>query len=247
MSTETVIKFENVSKQFSKLSHKTFKEFLPALIRGEKTSENFTALNDISFEIKKGETVGIIGPNGSGKSTILKLIAGVMWPTSGTVHVKGKISPLIELGAGMHPELTGTENIYLNGAILGLSQKEIKEKYKSIVDFAELWEFIDQPVKHYSSGMYIRLAFAVAIHVHPEILIIDEILAVGDQSFQKKCFARMEEFKKSKDITIIFVSHGLAQVENFCTRAIYLNNHQIQYNGNTKIANQKYLADLENK
>jgi len=247
MQNETVIKFENVNKQFSKLSHKTFKEFLPALVRGEKTSESFTALNDISFEIKKGETVGIIGPNGSGKSTILKLIAGVMWPTSGKVKVIGKISPLIELGAGMHPELTGTENIYLNGAILGLTQKEIKEKYKSIVDFAELWEFIDQPVKHYSSGMYIRLAFAVAIHVHPEILIIDEILAVGDQSFQKKCFAKMEEFKKSKDITIIFVSHGLAQVENFCTRAIYLNNHQVQYDGNTKIANQKYLADLENK
>lgn len=247
MSNETVIKFKNVSKQFSKLSHKTFKEFLPALIRGEKTSESFTALNDISFEIKKGETVGIIGPNGSGKSTILKLIAGVMWPTSGTIEVKGKISPLIELGAGMHPELTGKENIYLNGAILGLSQKEIKEKYKSIVDFAEIWEFIEQPVKHYSSGMYIRLAFAIAIHVKPEILIIDEILAVGDANFQKKCFAKMEEFKKTKDITIIFVSHSLGQVEKFCTRAIYINDHKIQYDGNTTEANQKYLANMENK
>ncbi len=247
MSNETVIKFENVSKHFSKLSHKTFKEFLPALIKGEKTSENFTALNDITFEIKKGETVGIIGPNGSGKSTILKLIAGVMWPTSGKVEVKGKISPLIELGAGMHPELTGTENIYLNGAILGLSQKEIKDKYKSIVDFAEIWEFIDQPVKHYSSGMYIRLAFAVAIHVHPEILIIDEILSVGDASFQEKCFQKMKEFQQSKDTTIIFVSHALGQVENFCTRAIYLNNHQIQYDGDTKEANKRYLTDIENK
>jgi ABC-type polysaccharide/polyol phosphate transport system ATPase subunit len=247
MPNETVIKFENVSKQFSKLSHKTFKEFLPALIRGEKTSESFMALNNISFEIKKGETIGIIGPNGSGKSTILKLIAGVMWPTSGTVHVKGKISPLIELGAGMHPELTGSENIYLNGAILGLSQKEIKEKYKSIVDFAEIWEFIDQPVKHYSSGMFMRLAFAVAIHVNPEILIVDEILSVGDAAFQEKCFKKMEEFKKSKEITIIFVSHSLGQVEKFCTRAIYLNNHQIQYDGNTKIANKKYLADQEIK
>lgn len=244
---QTVIEFKNVTKQFSKLSHKTFKEFLPALIRGEKTSESFTALNDINFEIKKGETVGIIGPNGSGKSTILKLIAGVMWPTKGTIHVKGKISPLIELGAGMHPELTGSENIYLNGSILGLSQKEIKECYKSIVDFAELWEFIDQPIKHYSSGMYIRLAFAVAIHVHPEILIIDEILAVGDQDFQKKCFTKMEEFKKSKDITIIFVSHGLNQVESFCTRAIYINHHKIQYDGVVTIATKKYLTDLENK
>lgn len=247
MSNETVIKFENVSKQFSKLSHKTFKEFLPALIRGEKTSESFTALDNISFEVKRGETLGIIGPNGSGKSTILKLIAGVMWPTSGNVDVKGKISPLIELGAGMHPELTGTENIYLNGAILGLSQKEIKEKYKSIVDFAEIWEFIDQPVKHYSSGMYIRLAFAVAVHVHPEILIIDEILAVGDANFQKKCFDKMKQFQQSKDITIIFVSHGLGQVESFCDRAIYLNHHQIQYDGKPKEATKKYLADSEKK
>ena len=247
MPNETVIKFENVTKQFSKLNHKTFKEFLPALIRGEKTSESFTALNDISFEIKKGETVGIIGPNGSGKSTILKLIAGVMWPTSGTVEVKGKISPLIELGAGMHPELTGSENIYLNGSILGLKRKQIDQYYKSIVDFAEIWEFIDQPIKHYSSGMYMRLAFAIAIHVHPEILIVDEILSVGDAPFQEKCFARMEEFKKSKDITIIFVSHSLGQVEKFCTRAIYINSHKIQYDGPTTEANKKYLADIKNK
>jgi len=135
---DTVIKFNHVTKQFSKLSQKTFKEFIPALFRGEKTTDKFTALQDISFEIKKGETVGIIGPNGSGKSTILKLIAGVMWPTSGTVEVKGKISPLIELGAGFHPELTGKENIYLNGSILGLKRKEIDNYYKSIVDFAEL-------------------------------------------------------------------------------------------------------------
>ncbi len=244
---QIVIRFGHVTKDFSKLSHKTFKEFLPALIKGEKTAESFTALKDISFEIKKGETVGIIGPNGSGKSTILKLIAGVMWPTSGTVQVKGKISPLIELGAGMHPELTGSENIYLNGAILGLSQKEIATNYKSIVDFAEIWEFIDQPIKHYSSGMYMRLAFAIAIHVHPEILIVDEILSVGDAAFQDKCFKKMEEFQKSKDITIIFVTHALAQVEKFCTRAIYINNHQIQYDGDTQKATKKYLDDLENK
>lgn len=237
---DTVIKFKNVTKEFSKLSQKTFKEFIPALFRGEKTIDNFTALNDISFEIKKGETIGIIGPNGSGKSTILKLIAGVMSPTSGTIKVEGKISPLIELGAGMHPELTGSENIYLNGAILGLSQKEIAKNYKSIVDFAELWEFIDQPIKHYSSGMYMRLAFAIAIHVHPEILIVDEILAVGDTAFQDKCFARMEEFKKSKEITIIFVSHSLGQVEKFCTRAIYINDHKIQYDGPSKEAIQRY-------
>ena len=240
MSNETVISFKNVSKQFSKLSHKTFKEFLPALIKGEKTSESFTALKDISFEIKKGETVGIIGPNGSGKSTILKLIAGVMWPTSGEVQVQGKISPLIELGAGMHPELSGRENIYLNGAILGLSQKEIKQKYQSIVDFAEIHDFIEQPVKHYSSGMYMRLAFAVAVHISPDILIIDEILAVGDTAFQNKCFAKMKEFQDSKEVTIIFVSHGMGQVEKFCTRAIYINNHQVQYDGTTTEAIKKY-------
>lgn len=246
MLNQTVIKFDHVSKDFSKLNQKTFKEFIPALIRGEKTKESFTVLNNISFEIKKGETVGIIGPNGSGKSTILKLIAGVMWPTTGTVNVTGKISPLIELGAGMHPELTGRENIFLNGSILGLTQKEISQNFDNIVNFADIWEFIDQPIKHYSSGMYMRLAFAVAVHVHPDILIIDEILSVGDSSFQSKCFAKMEEFKQSKEVTIIFVSHGLGQIEKFCTRAIYINHHQIQYNGIPTEAIQKYLTDQNN-
>jgi len=242
---DTVISFSHVTKNFSKLNQKTFKEFIPALFRGEKTSESFTVLNDISFEIKKGETVGIIGPNGSGKSTILKLIAGVMSPTSGTIKVNGSISPLIELGAGFHPELTGRENIFLNGSILGLSQKEIAKNFDSIVEFSELKEFIDQPVKHYSSGMYMRLAFAVAVHVHPEILIVDEILSVGDAAFQKKCFARMEEFKKSKDITIIFVSHSLGQVEKFCTRSIYINNHHLKYDGDPITANKIYISESE--
>jgi len=227
-----IIKFEDVTKNFSKNHHKTFKEFLPALFMGEKTVDKFTALQNISFEIKKGECVGIIGPNGSGKSTILKLIAGVMFPSTGKVHIHGKISPLIELGAGMHPELTGRENIYLNGAILGLKRKDIDKNLQSIVDFSEIEEFIDQPVKHYSSGMYMRLAFSIAVHVNPEILIVDEILAVGDSNFQAKCFARMEEFKKA-GVTIIFVSHALSQVQNFCTRAIYLNHHIIQSDGPT--------------
>jgi ABC-type polysaccharide/polyol phosphate transport system ATPase subunit len=245
MSNEPVIKFEHVTKEFSKLSHKTFKEFLPALIKGEKTSESFTALNDINFTVNKGETIGIIGPNGSGKSTILKLIAGVMSPTKGKVIVKGKISPLIELGAGFHPELTGKENIFLNGAILGLSQKEIEKNYNSIVDFAEIAEFIDQPVKHYSSGMYMRLAFAVAVHVNPEILIVDEILAVGDTAFQAKCFAKMEEFKKSKNITIIFVSHSLEAIKNFCTKAIYINHSKLIDQGESSKVCQTYLNDLK--
>jgi len=242
ISDQIVIKFDHVTKKFSQLSQKTFKEFIPALIRGEQTTESFTALSDISFEIKKGETVGIIGPNGSGKSTILKLIAGVMSPNSGKITVKGKISPLIELGAGFHPELTGSENIYLNGAILGLKRKEIDKNFQSIVDFAELQEFIEQPVKHYSSGMYMRLAFAVAVHVHPEILIVDEILSVGDQKFQEKCFAKMEEFKKSKEVTIVFVSHSPNQIKQFCTRAIYINDHKIQYDGDTQKAIKLYLG-----
>lgn len=245
MSNETVIKFEHVTKTFSRLNQKTFKEFIPALFKGEQTSESFTVLDDISFEITKGETVGIIGPNGSGKSTILKLVAGVMSPNKGKITVKGNISPLIELGAGFHPELTGLENIYLNGAILGMSRKNIDKNLQSIIDFAELKEFINQPVKHYSSGMYMRLAFAVAVHVNPEILIVDEILAVGDQAFQKKCFKRMEEFKKSKDVTIIFVSHSLGQVEKFCTRSIYINDHHVQYDGTPATANKKYISDSE--
>ncbi len=243
MSNETVIKFEHVTKTFSRLNQKTFKEFIPALFKGEKTSESFTVLDDINFEITKGETVGIIGPNGSGKSTILKLIAGVMSPNQGNVSVKGKISPLIELGAGFHPELTGLENIYLNGAILGMSRKNINQNLQSIIDFAELKEFIDQPVKHYSSGMYMRLAFAVAVHVNPEILIVDEILAVGDQAFQNKCFKRMEEFKKSKDVTILFVSHNFKQIQDFCSKVIYINHHQIQYIGQVSTGIKKYVDD----
>jgi len=218
--------FNDVTKKFSLNSHKTFKEFLPALIKGEETSRQFVALDNISFAIQKGEAVGIIGPNGSGKSTILKLIAGVMSPTSGEITVNGRVSPLIELGAGFHFELTGRENIYLNGSILGLSRKNIDKNLKSIIDFADLHEYIDQPIKRYSSGMYMRLAFSIAVHVDPEILIIDEILAVGDPEFQEKCFAKMEEFKKN-GATIIFVSHDLHAVDKFCTRAIYLSHGQL--------------------
>ncbi len=234
-----IIKFNKVTKNFSRNNHKTFKEFLPALFMGEQTVDKFTALKDISFEIKTGECVGIIGPNGSGKSTILKLIAGVMTPSSGTVAVKGKISPLIELGAGIHPELTGRENIYLNGAILGLKRKQIEDNLQSIINFSEISEFIDQPVKHYSSGMYMRLAFSIAIHVDPEILIVDEILAVGDADFQAKCFSKMEEFKK-RGVTIIFVSHSLTQIQSFCTRAIYINHHTIQIDGKPDVVCSKY-------
>lgn len=242
---DSVIEFTNVTKKFAFQSQKTFKEFLPALIKGEETSKGFIALDEVSFSIAKGETVGIIGPNGSGKSTILKLIAGVMSATTGKVKVHGSISPLIELGAGMHPELSGRENIYLNGAILGLKRRQIDAQLQSIIDFSEIAQFIDQPVKHYSSGMYMRLAFAIAVHVDPEILIVDEILAVGDEAFQAKCFKRMEEFKQ-KGVTIIFVSHNLTQIKNFCSRAIYIRNSKLIADGTTSSVCQKYLDDNKN-
>jgi ABC-type polysaccharide/polyol phosphate transport system ATPase subunit len=234
MSTNAIIKFDHVTKRFSKNTHKTFKEFFPALLKGENTVDSFTALNDINFEVTKGEVLGIIGPNGSGKSTILKLIANVMSPTTGTIMVDGRVSPLIELGAGMHPELTGRENIFLNGAILGLQQAEIKKLFQSIVDFSELSEFIDEPVKHFSSGMYMRLGFSIAVHVNPEILLIDEILAVGDTAFQAKCFTKMEEFKNSSHATIIFVSHDLPQVEKFCSRCLLLDHSHLLADGKPK-------------
>ena len=241
---KTDIIFENVTKQFILQKQKTFKEFLPAFFSGKETYQRFKALEDISFEVSKGETLGIVGPNGSGKSTILKLIAGVMSPTRGKVTVNGKVSPLIELGAGFHPELSGRENIYLNGTILGLKKKEIDKNFNDIVDFAEVWEFINQPIKHYSSGMYMRLAFAIAVYVNPEILILDEVLAVGDPNFQAKCFKKMEEFKNNS-VTIIYISHNMLQVEKFCSRVIYLNQHKIKGNGKPDIICKQYLKDLK--
>jgi len=233
------ISIKQVSKLFHRQKQRTFKELIPALVGGEKAVETFWALQNIDLEIKKGETIGIIGPNGSGKSTLLKLIAGVSKPTSGTITVNGRIAPLIELGAGFHPELTGRENVFLNGVILGMSRKEIKAKFKEIIDFAELWDFIDQPVKHYSSGMYLRLAFAVAIHTNPEILLVDEILAVGDASFQRKCYQKIEELKKNY-VTIVMVTHTLRSVEKYCDRAILLSHSQILAIGDTNKILEEY-------
>lgn len=243
MSNEPIIEFQNVTKEFSLQKQKTFKEFIPALFKGEEITNSFIALDDINFSIKQGETVGLIGPNGSGKSTILKLIANVMAPNTGEVKTVGKISPLIELGAGFHPELSGRENIYLNATILGLKRKQIDNSFKDIVDFAELWEFIDQPVKHYSSGMYMRLGFAVAVHSEPEILLVDEILAVGDDAFQQKCIKRMEEFRNSKQVTVIFVSHAMDIISTFCNRAIYINHSKLIADGESELVCQKYLSD----
>lgn len=236
------ISIKGVSKLFRLQKQRTFKELLPALAGGQKAVETFWALQDINLDIKKGETVGIIGPNGAGKSTLLKLMAGVTKPTKGEIKINGDIAPLIELGAGFHPELTGRENITLNGVILGMSKEQVAKKFKEIVDFAQLWEFIDQPIKHYSSGMYLRLAFSVAVHTNPDILLIDEILAVGDASFQGKCFAKMEEFKK-EGVTIILVSHSLGQIQEFCTRAVYLDKHKILMNDGAEEVCERYLEN----
>jgi ABC-type polysaccharide/polyol phosphate transport system ATPase subunit len=236
------ISIKGVSKLFRLQKQRTFKDLLPALAGGQKAVETFWALQDINLEIKKGETLGIIGPNGAGKSTLLKLMAGVTKPTKGEIKINGDIAPLIELGAGFHPELTGRENITLNGVILGMSREQVAEKFKEIVDFAELWEFIDQPIKHYSSGMYLRLAFSVAVHTKPDILLIDEILAVGDESFKQKCFKKMEEFKK-EGVTIVLVSHVLEQMKEFCSRAVYLDEHKIIMDGGVEKVCERYLQE----
>lgn len=234
------ITITHVSKLFRRQKQRTLKEMLPALTKGKKNViDSFWALKDVSLKIAQGETFGIIGPNGSGKSTLLKLIAGVSQPSQGTISVSGQIAPLIELGAGFHPELTGKENVYLNGVILGMKRTDIEAKFKSIVDFAELWEFIDQPVKHYSSGMYLRLAFAVAIHTNPDILLIDEILAVGDAAFQEKCLAKMHQFH-DQGKTIIMVTHSLDSVASFCTSAAYLKNGHVQHLGAPEEVIQAY-------
>ena len=230
-----MIKVEHVSMKFRMANDKvmSLKEFLVAVLKRRLTYEEFQVLDDISFEVKKGEVVGIIGKNGAGKSTLLKIIAGVMKPTSGKVTANGNIVPMLELGSGFDPELNGRENIFLNGAILGYSQEFLQEKYDEILEFSELGQFIDMPIRNYSSGMMMRLAFSIATVVQPEILIVDEILAVGDEGFQNKSKARMMELM-SGGTTVLFVSHSLKQIEEMCDRVIWLDNHKIKMIGETK-------------
>ncbi len=241
--SQTAIVISNVWKLFRRQKQRTFKEMLPALVRGGKKNvvDSFWALQDIDLEIKKGETFGIVGPNGSGKSTLLKLIAGVTQPSRGKVKVAGVIAPLIELGAGFHPEMTGRENIFLNAAILGMTKKEVLPILDQIIDFSEIRDFIDQPVKHYSSGMYMRLAFSVAIHVKFDILLVDEILGVGDAKFQKKCYEAMQNFKKSNK-TIVYVGHDLNRVKTFCDRAAYLHFGKLLEVGEAATVVDRYQA-----
>lgn len=239
-----VLETSLISKKYYLQKQKTFKEFLPAFFTGHSWVKDFWALTDINFSIERGESLGIIGKNGAGKSTLLKLIAGVTSPTKGSIRINGRVAPLIELGAGFHPELTGKENIYLNGSILGLRKTEIDKRLDEIIDFSELKEFIDQPIKHYSSGMYMRLAFSVAIAQMPEILLIDEIFAVGDIPFQKKCIGKMKEFKKNK-VTMVIVSHSLDYMKEFCEKGLVLQDGKQVYFGSLNqaiTAYQKIIA-----
>ena len=205
----------------------------------EKNIKEFYALKGVSFEISKGECVGIIGHNGAGKSTLLKLLTGVAFPTSGEIEINGRLASMLELGSGFNPELTGMENIYFNGSLNGLTKEEIDGKLKDILEFADIGNFIEQPVKNYSSGMFARLAFAVAINVDPDILIVDEILSVGDVGFQVKCMEKFNEFKK-KGKTILYVSHGLGTVKKFCDRAIWLQKGEVVDDGNSVIVVERY-------
>jgi lipopolysaccharide transport system ATP-binding protein len=212
-------------------------------LQGKESKEKNTiwALDDVSFEIKQGEAVGIIGRNGAGKSTLLKILSRITWPTRGRVELFGRVGSLLEVGTGFHHELTGRENIYLNGAILGMSRREIERKFDEIVAFSEIEKFLDTPVKFYSSGMFVRLAFAVAAHLEPEILLVDEVLAVGDAEFQKKCLGKMGEVEK-EGRTVLFVSHNMAAVLSLCSTSILLNSGRIEVSGPTRMVAEHYLA-----
>ncbi len=226
------IAVENVTQRFRVIQERpdTIRELFSRIFRHQSHYHNFDAVKDVSFRVAKGEMVGIIGRNGSGKSTLLKIIAGVYRPSSGRVELNGTIAPLLELGAGFHHELTGRENILLNGLLLGFSKREMKEREQSIIEFADIGDFVDAPVKQYSSGMYTRLAFSVATSVEPDILVLDEILAVGDAGFQQKCFDRLRQFRRSGK-TILLVTHSMNQVVQYCDRAILLDQGRMLTDG----------------
>jgi len=263
MSNDVILKASNISKQYrlglvgtGTLSHDLNRWWHavrgkddPYLKVGESndrskkgSSEYVWALKDISFEVKRGEVLGIIGKNGAGKSTLLKILSKVTGPTTGEIKTRGRIASLLEVGTGFHPELTGRENIYLNGAILGMTKKEIRSKIDEIIDFSGCERYIDTPVKRYSSGMSVRLAFAVAAHLEPEILVIDEVLAVGDAEFQKKAIGKMQDISTGEGRTVLFVSHNMAAVKSLCTRAIVLKDGMISYEGGVEDSIQEYLS-----
>src|SRR5690606_6463747 len=245
----TAIRVENLGKKFL-ICHQvegdlrgSFSRRLGKLMGGSAAGsrEEFWALKNISFDIKQGEAVGIIGRNGAGKSTLLKILSRITYPTSGRFEINGRVSSLLEVGTGFHPELTGRENIYLNGTILGMRRAEIRKKFDAIVDFSGVEKFLDTPVKHYSSGMKVRLAFSVAAHLEPEILIIDEVLAVGDAEFQRKCLGKMDEVSKGEGRTVLFVSHNMGAVESLCTKGIVVSQGRVVYQGHVTDTVRHYL------
>lgn len=261
--SDTIIRVENLGKKYI-IGHQKQERYTAlrdVMVNGAKSlghrllkplnkkipdsaTEEFWALKDISFEIKRGDRVGIIGRNGAGKSTLLKILSRITEPTNGRISIKGRVASLLEVGTGFHPELTGRENIFLNGAILGMSKVEIKKKFDEIVAFAEVEKFLDTPVKRYSSGMYVRLAFAVAAHLEPEVLVVDEVLAVGDAGFQKKCLGKMEDVAEQEGRTVLFVSHNMAAVDKLCQQGVVLDRGQLKYIGSQTEAITQYLTGL---
>ena len=239
---DCAITVKNMSKEFKLFYDKpsTLKERL--VFWNHKKADSRTVLKNINLDIKKGETVALIGVNGSGKSTLLKLMTKIIYPTKGSIEIDGKLTSLLELGAGFHPDFTGRENIYFNASIFGLSKSQIEKRIQEVIDFSELGDFIDSPVRTYSSGMYMRLAFSVAINVDADILLIDEILAVGDQHFQDKCFAKLKELRDS-DKTIVIVSHSLSSIKNLCKRAIWIHSGEVKMDGKTPEVIEEYLKE----
>ncbi len=239
---ENIIEVNNVSMEFFLPNEKVdnLKEFVIRLLKGKMEKKKHKVLDNISFSVKKGESIGLIGHNGAGKSTLLKILTGIMRPTEGSVMVKGKVAPLLNLGAGFDNEASARENVYLNGAILGYSKREIEHKYKEIVDFAELHDYMNMPLKNFSSGMVARLGFAIAIDVNPDILLVDEILSVGDENFRKKCAEKINELR-DRGVTFVIVSHNMSQIKNLCQKAVWIEDSHMRAYGDSKEVCDKYI------
>lgn len=238
--TSAAISVESLGKKFRLYTERN-QSLKSALMRGRVSKyDEFWALRDVSFEVPAGSTFGLVGGNGSGKSTLLKTLAKIYWPDEGSINYNGRMSALLEVGSGFHPELTGRENIFLNGSILGMKKREVEERFDRIVDFSGVSKFLDQPVKNYSSGMYVRLGFSVAIHVEPDILVVDEVLAVGDAAFQKQCFDRFKDLK-SQGTTIVLVTHDLDAMTDLCDSAAWIRNSKLEAVGPAKEIARQYL------